>query len=659
MRVRKATIRFLCTGNALSIGTLHLLKWVDEKGHAKSYRLVDKVSSKWRNIGSVCGLSPNQLDAWEHQYRGNTRKCWTRVMEHWLKGESEDYPATWEGLYDLLRDIEFSTVSLELDEAVIAACACDSGATAVESSTTPIGAQPADVSSSNSTNENDSLADDQVSDNKMTIDEIEGASNINGSTDEQSIADNPASAHADEVHGSPILCDASVPASEVNGFADDTTLPADNPAPAHADEVHGSPILCDASVPASEVNGFADDTTLPADNPAPAHADEVHGSPILCDASVPASEVNGFADDTTLPADNPAPAHADEVHGSPILCDASVSASEVNGFADDTTLPADNPAPVHADEVHGSPILCDASVSANEVNGFADDTTLPADNPAPAHADEVHGSLILCDASVSANEVNGFADDTTLPADNPAPAHADEVHGSPILCDASVSANEVNGFADDTTLPANDMDDDDKFRDGESDTSVENSTALSASIPIDHDDRAGQTPSDDTNIQPVLDGGASETSVDISPDDAIIAGTNTPTDQLGLDNTGETLPGGPLVVADDDAAASVQPALDVSASETSVENCSPRTISDDAIVAGTADQLAPDAVENSPAVSDIDGVVMASGDGANMSTNGNDSLHDDESTADGKMRVSAGEQYNYASAFCSRRHDTA
>jgi hypothetical protein len=47
-------------------------------------------------------------------------------MEHWLKGESDEYPATWEGLYDLLKDVQLSTVSGELEEAVIAAHACDS-----------------------------------------------------------------------------------------------------------------------------------------------------------------------------------------------------------------------------------------------------------------------------------------------------------------------------------------------------------------------------------------------------------------------------------------------------------------------------------------------------------------------------------------------------
>lgn len=159
-------------GNSLSIGTLHLLKWVDARGHVKSYRLVDKVSTQWRKIGQANGLSTNQLTAWESQYRGNVRMCWTRVMEQWLKGDNDDYPATWKGLYSILNDIEFSTVSAELEEAVIAACVGDDEASAVDS-TAPIDGQLADngptaVHESTTTQAGDSPADDQAHDDDDT-----------------------------------------------------------------------------------------------------------------------------------------------------------------------------------------------------------------------------------------------------------------------------------------------------------------------------------------------------------------------------------------------------------------------------------------------------------------------------------------------------------
>ena len=39
-------------------------------------------------------------------------------MEHWLTGESVDYPPTWEGMYTMLEDAELAQVAMSLKEAV-------------------------------------------------------------------------------------------------------------------------------------------------------------------------------------------------------------------------------------------------------------------------------------------------------------------------------------------------------------------------------------------------------------------------------------------------------------------------------------------------------------------------------------------------------------
>lgn len=95
---------------------LHLIKWKDERGLTQTFRLVDRVSASWKNFGIILGLTMNQLKRWEDQYRGDSNSCWARVMEFWLSGGSDkdDYPVTWEGLYTLLYDTEYSVVADEL-----------------------------------------------------------------------------------------------------------------------------------------------------------------------------------------------------------------------------------------------------------------------------------------------------------------------------------------------------------------------------------------------------------------------------------------------------------------------------------------------------------------------------------------------------------------
>jgi hypothetical protein len=103
--------------------TLHLIKWIDESGQPQTFRLVDWVSASWKNFGMILGLGRNQLEKWEDQYRGDANMCWARVMEEWLNGgEGSDYPVTWEGLYTLLSDAQYSEFAEELRNAVDRLC---------------------------------------------------------------------------------------------------------------------------------------------------------------------------------------------------------------------------------------------------------------------------------------------------------------------------------------------------------------------------------------------------------------------------------------------------------------------------------------------------------------------------------------------------------
>ena len=105
---------------AVSLSLLNLLKWKDEEGQEQEYRVVDEVSAKWYEFGMLLGFKLNQLDAWDTEYLKNASRCWNRVMDQWLtQGGSHDYPATWEGLYTLLRDTGFASTARKLKNAVV------------------------------------------------------------------------------------------------------------------------------------------------------------------------------------------------------------------------------------------------------------------------------------------------------------------------------------------------------------------------------------------------------------------------------------------------------------------------------------------------------------------------------------------------------------
>ena len=81
---------------------------------------MDRVSASWKYFGLLLKLEINVLKAWDNLDRGDANMCWARVMEHWLthEGNHGDYPPSWEGLYALLNDAEYSVVAEELRKAV-------------------------------------------------------------------------------------------------------------------------------------------------------------------------------------------------------------------------------------------------------------------------------------------------------------------------------------------------------------------------------------------------------------------------------------------------------------------------------------------------------------------------------------------------------------
>ena len=81
--------------------------------------LENLVKSKWMTLGLRVGLVMDQLESWEEEFRGNTTRCWRRVMKHWLdSGGAPHYPDTWEGLSDLLRDCDLAEVATLLLKAL-------------------------------------------------------------------------------------------------------------------------------------------------------------------------------------------------------------------------------------------------------------------------------------------------------------------------------------------------------------------------------------------------------------------------------------------------------------------------------------------------------------------------------------------------------------
>ena len=92
---------------------LNIIKWEDESGKVQRFNLKEKISHKWRTIGILLGLTYSKLQSLDHEYRDPFESC-QAVLDLWLDNPPPDYPATWQGLVDLLEDSKLDKVATEL-----------------------------------------------------------------------------------------------------------------------------------------------------------------------------------------------------------------------------------------------------------------------------------------------------------------------------------------------------------------------------------------------------------------------------------------------------------------------------------------------------------------------------------------------------------------
>jgi hypothetical protein len=94
---------------------LTVIKWRNERGEVKKYKLKSSIMHRWRTIGDL--VVPRQKLAGWAKKMDDEEGC-RAVLSHWLDNPPHDYPATWEGLYELLDDSELGQAATELKQAV-------------------------------------------------------------------------------------------------------------------------------------------------------------------------------------------------------------------------------------------------------------------------------------------------------------------------------------------------------------------------------------------------------------------------------------------------------------------------------------------------------------------------------------------------------------
>ncbi len=108
---------FYVADKTLTLSALYILKWKNDQGYTQEFRLVDKVSDQWENMGRLLEIDNHELERFRIEFQGNPSWCWNGVIGLWLNW-STAYPPIWDSLYEVLEGIGCSKTAMELKEAV-------------------------------------------------------------------------------------------------------------------------------------------------------------------------------------------------------------------------------------------------------------------------------------------------------------------------------------------------------------------------------------------------------------------------------------------------------------------------------------------------------------------------------------------------------------
>ncbi len=98
---------------------LVLLKWTDSNNKKQRIQIISELSPKWNDISDLLEFNPaltQQIELNSHRVQDRCKE----VMRLWLssKDGAYHYPTTWEGLIELLEDIELSSLASDIREVV-------------------------------------------------------------------------------------------------------------------------------------------------------------------------------------------------------------------------------------------------------------------------------------------------------------------------------------------------------------------------------------------------------------------------------------------------------------------------------------------------------------------------------------------------------------
>jgi hypothetical protein len=101
-----------------SLKELLVLRYVDE-GETKKIGIISAASHKWKDIATLICDDANKINKLETQYHNVPNDCLRQVfIDNFINKKPQDYPQNWNGLIELLNDVELEALANKVKHAL-------------------------------------------------------------------------------------------------------------------------------------------------------------------------------------------------------------------------------------------------------------------------------------------------------------------------------------------------------------------------------------------------------------------------------------------------------------------------------------------------------------------------------------------------------------
>ena len=98
---------------------LTIIRWKNENGVNERCRVIRSICLKWHEVGIMLGIKHSDLTTISMRNLKDPKPCCIEVLTKWLEDGSPHYPSTWEGVFELLDDLDETVLSSELQNALL------------------------------------------------------------------------------------------------------------------------------------------------------------------------------------------------------------------------------------------------------------------------------------------------------------------------------------------------------------------------------------------------------------------------------------------------------------------------------------------------------------------------------------------------------------